>query len=277
MKNLSQYEKIPRLENNFTVKFRLYENDSALVPHWHEHIEMMYLLDGECDFICNGRTFPAKANDLLIINSTEVHSFEVKRHLVFFSILLFPSFFADVSFENILLKNHVVADEVVKTCFDDIYSEYKAAGKMSDMMMKSHTYRLVAYLARNFSEEYIQKNDGTASDIKLERLNTVLKYIADNYTEKITTHKLAGMCFLSEAHFCRFFKSAVGKSCTEYVNQYRIEKATLLLSNTSEPIGVIAYSVGFDDINYFSRVFKKVKGITPGKYRCRKEASDTPN
>ena len=266
MNNLSLYETIPQLENNFTVKFRLYENDSALIPHWHEHIELMYLIEGECDFLCNGRIYSAKSGDLMIINGTEIHSFEVKKHMVFFSILLFPTFFADIDFGNTLIENLVVNDKTVKECFDDIYSEYSEAGKLADMMMKSHTYKLVAYLARNYSQQNAQKNDA-ASEARLDRLNRVLEYISENYSEKITTKYLSGMCFLSEAHFCRFFKSAVGKSCTEYVNQYRIEKASILLSNTNEPITAIAYTVGFDDINYFSRVFKKVKGITPGKYR----------
>ena len=275
MKNLSLYEHIPSLENNFTVKFRLYENDSALVPHWHEHIELMYLLDGECDFICNGRTFSAKGGDLLIINETEVHSFEVKRHLVFFSILLFPSFFADIDFKGIILDNFVVDDKEIKSFFDDIYSEYNNKETASDMMMKSHTYRLVAYLARNYGIKKLQKTDTSISNAKLDRLNTVIEYISKNYTEKITTSDLAAMCFLNESHFCRFFKGAVGKSCTEYINQYRIEKASVLLTNTIEPITTIAYNVGFDDINYFSRVFKKVKGTTPGKYRLQKETENT--
>jgi hypothetical protein len=66
---------------------------------------------------------------------------------------------------------------------------------------------------------------------------------------------------------CRFFKKMTGRSALAYVNEYRIEKATVLLTKTDEPIGEIAESVGFDDLNYFSRVFKKVKKCSPGEYR----------
>ncbi len=267
MNDISLYERIPALENNFTVKFRLYENrTSALIPHWHEHIELMYLLRGECDFLCGGSVYPAKSGDLLVVNGSQIHSFETKSPLTFFSILLFPSFFDDIDFSDVVLENLVGADGYVRECFDDIYAAYTGTEAMSDMMLKSHTYRLVAYLGRKYRLN--SKDSPTPLDsARLSRLNTVLEYISTSYSEKITTRHLASMLYLSEAHFCRFFKSAVGKSATEYINQYRIEKAAVLLSNTSEPIGTVGEQVGFEDINYFSRVFKREKGVTPGKYR----------
>ncbi len=265
MKDINLYEKIPNLEKNFTVKFKLYESKSNLKPHWHEHIELMYLLAGECDFIVSGRTMPAKAGDLLVINSTEVHSFEAKKELRFFSVLLFPAFFADVDFDSMILHNLISGDEHIREIFHLMNSEANSNEPMSDMMLKSYTYQLMAYLGRN-CENRGGKSQADSS-AQLERLNTVLEYISANYTSGISTRNLASMCFLSEAHFCRFFKSAVGKSCTEYINRYRIEKATVLLSNTCEPVSVVASLVGFDDMNYFSRVFKQIKGISPVKYR----------
>ena len=264
MKDISLYENIPSLENNFTVKFRIYEKSSALIPHWHEHIELIYILDGECEFISSGSSYFAKKDDLLISNTAEVHSFDAKRQLTFFSILLYPAFFSDVNFGNVTLENIVSGDSYVKNCLSDIRREYESCEDMSDMMMKSHAYRLMAYLARNYRRA---NGCGRGALVDTDRLNNVIEYISKNYREKITSSSLASMCYLSEAHFCRFFKSAVGKPCTEYINQYRIEKATVLLKNTQDSISSIAENVGFDDVNYFSRTFKKIKGITPGNFR----------
>ena len=268
MKDISLYENIPSLENNFTVKFRIYENrSSALIPHWHEHIELMYLFEGECDFFCGGRSYPVSEGDLLIINSAEIHSFEVKRNLSFFSILLFPSFFEDIDFNNVVLSNTVSSDKYVRECISDMRNEYESEEKMSDMMLKSHAYRLVAYLARNYRAEDADKLTSLADNARLHRLNNVLEHISTCYHERISTNQLAAMCYLSEAHFCRFFKSDVGKPCTEYINQYRVEKAAVLLTNTEDSVSKIAESVGFDDVNYFSRTFKKFKGVTPSNFR----------
>ena len=264
MKDLRLYESIPSLENNFAVKFRVYENDSALIPHWHEHIEMMFLCEGECDFHVGGQSYTALPGDLMIANSAEIHSFTVKERMRFYSLLLFPSFFDDIDVSGLRLKGIVKSDKYVNECFREMYREYTNREKMSDMMLKSCAYRLVAYLGRNCSGE-----DSSASNDsqKLKRLYSLIEYISNNYAEKISTKDLAAYCFLSEEHLCRFFKNAVGKTVTEYINQYRVEKAAVLLFNTEETVGAIGASVGYDDVNYFSRVFKRIKGITPKEYR----------
>lgn len=264
MKDISLYENIPSLENNFTVKFRIYEKSSALIPHWHEHIELIYVLEGGCDFICGGNTYTATKDDLLIANSAQVHSFEAKGGMTFFSILLYPAFFADVDYKGVALENIISGDPLIRSCLTEMCDEYKSGEEMSDMMMKSHAYRLMAYLGRRY-----RLSDGSAASqqVNTSRLNRVLEYISKHYRDKITTSTLSSMCFLSESHFCRFFKNAVGRSCIEYINQYRIEKAAVLLANTNDTISDIAEGVGFDDINYFSRTFKRIKGKAPGAYR----------
>lgn len=263
MKDLKLYESIPSLENNFAVKFRVYENNSALIPHWHEHIEMMMLCEGECDFHVEGYSYSVRPGDLMIANSTDIHSFTVKKQIRFYSLLLYPSFFNDVENSDLRLKSIVKCDEYVKECFEEMYREYTAQGKMSDMMLKSFAYRLVAYLGRKFAID----GEVSSNSQKLTRLRSLLEYIESNYREKITTKELAAYAFISEEHLCRFFKKTVGKTVIEYLNQYRVEKAAVLLSNTEDTIGSVGASVGFEDINYFSRTFKKVKGITPKEYR----------
>ena len=274
MKDLKLYESIPSLENNFAVKFRIYENNSALIPHWHEHIEMMLLCEGECDFHIGGLSYNAHPGDLLIVNSAEIHSFTVKKRIRFYSLLLFPSFFDDVDDRGLRIESMVRRDPFVHKYFANMYREYTNGEKLSDMMMKSYAYALIAYLGRNYSVPTYAIPDQT----RLSRLHKVLEYIEEGYSERITTRDLAASCFLTEEHFCRFFKKSVGKTVTEYINQYRTEKAAVLLVNTEEPIGSIGASVGFDDVNYFSRVFKRLKGISPKEYRSlSKRESNTKN
>ena len=263
MKDLELYESIPSLENNFAVKFRVYENDSALIPHWHEHIEMMYLCEGECDFHIGGCSYTVRPGELMIVNSTEIHSFTVRERIRFYSLLLFPSFFDDIDKKELKIKSTVSSDAYVKDCFDERYKEYTEGKKMSDMMLKSCAYRLVAYLGRNHTKDGSIDTDSQ----KLTRLHSLLEYIEENYREKITTKDLAAHCFISEEHLCRFFKKSVGKTVSEYLNQDRVEKATILLLNTEDSVGNVGASVGFDDINYFTRVFKRIKSVTPREYR----------
>lgn len=70
----------------------------------------------------------------------------------------------------------------------------------------------------------------------------------------------------SESYISRRFKSTVGVSINEYINFIRVSKAVEILESKKMPITEIAINCGFNDSNYFSTVFKKLKGVTPYKY-----------
>ena len=78
--------------------------------------------------------------------------------------------------------------------------------------------------------------------------------------------KAAKAVGVSRSHLYRVFMSNVGQSPIDYLTGYRISEACSLLKNTGLSIAEIAVSVGFFDQFYFSRVFKKVKGVPPSKY-----------
>ncbi len=274
MKDLTLYEKVPALKNNFSIKFIVDQKMPYLVPHWHEHTELLYFLEGECTFTLNGKTFPVKEGDLIAINSTEIHSFVSQNTTRHFCILIYPQFFSDISHDSIVsMESLIRKDEYVTELVTKIREEVICPSKGSDMILKGNVYHLIAYLARNYEANVPTIKEAENRTLMLERTSLVLKYISENYSEKITTAQLASLCFLSESHFCRFFKRAIGKSAINYINEYRIEKASVLLRETDESITSISALTGFDDANYFSRVFKKYKNTTPERFRENKNAS----
>ena len=98
-------------------------------------------------------------------------------------------------------------------------------------------------------------------------MGDILLYISQHYQSKLTTAELAEHFHLTEHYFCCLFKKETGQSPIDYINKYRIEKAGILLKNTDKNITDIAQQVGFDDSNYFSRIFKKYNGVSPRYYR----------
>ena len=92
-------------------------------------------------------------------------------------------------------------------------------------------------------------------------------YIKEHLAEKLTLEQAAEQVYLSKSYFCRILKDELGCTFTEYVNRLRIERSKTYLRETAMPIAEIACAVGFDDQSYFTRIFKRHVGTSPGKYR----------
>ena len=120
-------------------------------------------------------------------------------------------------------------------------------------------------LLRYYSEQTISEAEKKRQRKTLDCLSPVLEYIDYHYTEELSLGKLSSMANMSSYYFCRLFKSLTGKSPTEYITLLRLNKATTLLQENKLNITEVAFSVGFNDSNYFSRQFKKYKKVSPSK------------
>lgn len=98
-----------------------------------------------------------------------------------------------------------------------------------------------------------------------------MRYIQGNYCDPISVDDIAGYANISRSHLYRIFMKKVGISPNEYLSAYRINKACGLLRNSNLKINEIASSVGYNDQLYFSRVFKKLKGVSPSRYLKKKQ------
>ncbi len=266
MNDISLYEKIPSEKNSFPVRILLQEAYlGGLLPHWHEHIEMMFLTSGSCQMTCGQNSFKATKGDLVFINNSELHFYEKANNIKYICVILNPKMFEDVDFKDICIQNLIYLDKNIKKIFDNLAKEFSEQKKSYDIAIKGLVYELITYLSRN----YPQNNElqPIENEIITKRINEVLEYISFHYADNLTTAELAKKWYLSEYYFCRFFKKATGQSPVNYINRTRIEKAAVLLKKTNENITTIAIKVGFEDVNYFSRTFKKFMNISPSQYR----------
>jgi YesN/AraC family two-component response regulator len=106
------------------------------------------------------------------------------------------------------------------------------------------------------------------TDVKhVDVIYRAIDFIRKNYEKRITLEDTASMVYLSPAYFSRVFKEEIGDTFNFYVNKIRIEAAKKLLLNEKIPLIDISSMVGFEGQSYFSKVFKKMTGVTPGKFR----------
>lgn len=98
------------------------------------------------------------------------------------------------------------------------------------------------------------------------RLKVVYKFIETNYQRTISIDEIAKLTHLSNAAFCRYFKKMTRLTFTEFLNQFRIEQAKILLKSDKN-VTEASFECGFESLSYFNRIFRKVVGINPMQFK----------
>ena len=100
-----------------------------------------------------------------------------------------------------------------------------------------------------------------------KRLEKIRVYVSCNYARNITIDEIASYSGMNRTSFCAFFKRHVGKTFTQALNDYRIERACEMLSMGDANVSEVAILCGFKDAAYFIKTFKKTLGVTPAKWK----------
>ena len=102
---------------------------------------------------------------------------------------------------------------------------------------------------------------------EIEKFNKLLHFISTNFRNKLTIESASEKSNMSVHSFCRYFKRRTGKTFTQYVNSIRIQFACQLLLEQNFSVAAVCYECGYENLSYFNRQFKKLKGMSPLQYR----------
>lgn len=265
------------------TKLQIKQGGTIFNSHWHNHIEILFFTKGKALIQCNKNSLEVTVGDMVFINSKDIHYGEsICDDLCYYCIIFDTSLFQSASIDKcqtkyiipiiqnqILFNNLVTNDSNIIKCVMNIIEEYESKQIAYELLIKSHLFRLLSLLLRAHVYTVLNQRDYDTRMKNIERFNHIFKYLEHNYAEKITVEEMASMVNVSKFHFCRIFKEVTGKTFNDYLNSFRLDKAESLLKNTDLNITEIAFASGFNDINYFSRAFKKVKNLSPSNLRKR--------
>ncbi len=112
----------------------------------------------------------------------------------------------------------------------------------------------------------IPESVSRSTRVARDRLAPAVFYVQQNYSQRIYSDAVARLCGLSPTYFSKAFRQRFDMSFQEFQLRYRIAKACALLANPRACISDIAYSVGFRDPSYFTRMFRRYVGVAPSEY-----------
>lgn len=168
---------------------------------------------------------------------------------------------AEIISQTDFSKKHPVVDNINVADFENYfdipesriassYSQYRAIGKL---------IYLLSYYLEHFPRKKAENNDYTLM---------ARNYIEKNYRNpEFNVQSVAQYIKIDRTYLYRLFIKETGMSVIDYINNCRISKAQTMLLDKNTSIKDVAYSVGFADQMYFSKVFKKINGMTPTEYR----------
>lgn len=248
----------------------------------HEELEIKCFYAGEATLMIGSRTLRVRAGDVVVINPYEFHATldaakgdPGKYHLV----MVPADFFSTISESDLDLRAQLLAQgrtfrtlpastpqlyrlllRLVREC-DEQRPGYLCA--VSALMTE-----VLVQLLREELCEPAEGSEGRPDRLRVYRLiEPALRHIRDHYAEPVSVGELATLCRISKHYFCHVFKDVTRKSAMEYLLDYRLQVADVLLGSSDRPVGEIAEACGFESAAYFCRCFKNHYGVSPGRRR----------
>lgn len=286
---MSYNELKQRGTEDFPIELYHIDNTSTryeMSSHWHSEIEIIRIIEGTLDIRLNNNSYRAKKGDIIFVNSETVHGgvpHECVYECLDFHLDFLPAldngtkYFFDSLLNHEYLINEFFPND--KSSFhkavDDVFEAMHHKSSGYKFKVVGALYKLLGVLIDN----HLYMPSGAALSIggekNVPKLKNVLSFIRDNYDTQITLGDMAKSAGMSPKYFCYFFRDMTTKTPVEYLNAYRIEKASRKLINSGASVTDIAYSCGFNDLSYFIKTFKAIKGITPATFRKGKWEENT--
>ncbi len=247
-----------------------------LFNHWHEELEVAYILEGKSLHYIDGVCVEGIPGRLVVTNSESAHNIiednsTITRRCTAAVVVLIHRRFLQEHFpqyESIYFTNEKrqARPEIREIILQLVkYAEREVHTGHDALYGKGLILQLLYYMCEEGTAKRGELNVNEQKNI--ERLKGVLTYIENHYTERLTQGEVASRFYFSKEYFSRYFKKCMGMTFTEYLIRYRLQRAKHDLLESERRVTDIALENGFSDDRRFINSFRKYYGTTPLQYR----------
>ena len=263
-------------------KLSEYESGSFMW-HWHPEIEITYVQKGTMSYKVNHMVYHLKEGDIVFNNSGALHSGTMENQkdcayipVTFDSRLIYGFFQSTVNSKYV---DPVIQDSMLPAiCIDQSepwhkpFREYLLRiidldEKKPDFYELDITICLQSMWRLLLEHITYEPQASRENSLEYDRIKKILSYIEENYQNKITLNDIAGHIHLCESECTRLFKRHMNTTLFAFLQEYRIERSLADLLDPGCSMAEAAAGAGFNDSNYYSKVFVRIKGCAPSVYR----------
>lgn len=271
-------EQIIKSDEKIPIKAHLNDSDIDDISadsHFHNEIELIYILKGAAEYSVEGDTVHVKEGQLIIFNESVEHSSRMLEPsrivLLQFKLSMLRDFFAHKidaindffagNFKYLIIDigEHKECEALPQLMLSTV-EEINDKGEAYELSIISNILKILTLLLRAGKPTPAAGRSAPVSD-------EIIQYIADNYRNDIKIADVAAHFHFSVSYFSHLFKNITGTSFVKYLNTYRINISKKLLMNPKNTITGAMVQVGITNRSYYNRLFKRTTGFTPQEFR----------
>lgn len=281
----AQLMKIPlEAEHSFSVR---HEMAPAFSNSWHYHpeLELVHIIKGYGRQFIGDHIHHFKANDMILLGSNLPHWFRsdekftrknstliTEAIIVHFTPECMGADFFKLPENKELLKLFDKAQQAVRIKHQ---TRQQVAMYMQQLVEARKSERIILLMqilyaiagSRQTKTVCSKGLDFHYNEMEADRMNSIYQYIMKNFSREITLEQIAKVAHISPNSFCRYFKSRIKKTFSQFLMEVRIGHACKLLAETQKSIAEVCYESGFNNFSNFNRHFKAITGKTPMAHR----------
>lgn len=266
------------MEKYLKIEEKKFNKDTKDMPqfHCHDYYEIYYLFSGKVRYLIDDNLFDINAGDIVLINKNKLHMTKKPETIYGENIKIYIT---DDNVDSLgenseMFKEcfdyiHITVPENKKKHIDSIFKKFRAEYKNNDLFSTQLVNNYIYEILSNIYKLIFVDNEDNLGDISTQsnEINIAIRYVYNNYGERLTLSEVAKMVNMNPSYFSRYFKKVTGITFMDYVNNIRIKNAVSLITDTNMSLTDIAQACGFNNQSYFCRQFQKIIGCSAGKYK----------
>lgn len=245
-----------------------YAAGKSCTSNLHKNIEILHFTKGCGSVLCGDNSYDVKPGDVVVVNSYLAHRVDAKETIVYDCLIIYDDFCEENGIDTALTQfDAKITDSRVFSLCQDILDQYADQSPLWQARVRCSVLQLLICLC---AEHSCSRSTPITEDQAFQSVISAIGYIKDNLQEKLTVEDIAQQAGFSKFYFLRLFKRVTGCTVVQYINLLRCETAKELLRSGNHTVKETALLCGFDNLSYFSTVFKKNTGYLPGAYKGQK-------
>ncbi|MBQ8985919.1 MAG: AraC family transcriptional regulator [Lachnospiraceae bacterium] len=249
-----------------------------LSAHWHDSLELVYILNGNADFFLEGTEHKLVPGEFIVTDANQIHEARC-THTYMMIVLRYDDDLIQRLMGNkrnfqIICSRAELTDELVPAyleiceCLKKLAPLHVKQPKGYLIAEQSIALDILYRLIKDFSIPLYKEDLPEPSRNQL-RIKEIVSYIDKHYMESLSLEQIADVFGLNSAYFSRMFRQNIGIPFTQHVNHVRLTHIYHDICTTDEPVLEILDKHGFTNYKLFSRMFKEMYGDTPREIRRR--------